>query len=57
MIAYDSWKLASAEWSFTPFLLEMEATVWAMEHFHTYLQGKSFTLLTDQKPLTKLGKT
>jgi len=40
----------------TPFLLEMQAANWGMEHFGTYLIGQKFTLFTDQRPLEKLGK-
>ena len=30
---------------------EMLAIVWALEHFHLYLYGSEFTIVTDQKPL------
>jgi hypothetical protein len=39
-----------------PFLLEMQAAIWGMEHFSTYLRGRKFTLYTDHRPLEKLGK-
>ena len=39
----------------TPYLLEMDAAVWAMKHFETHL-GKHFVLFTDHKPLETLGK-
>jgi hypothetical protein len=39
-----------------PFLLEMQAAIWGMDHFTTYLQGRKFTLITDHRPLEKLGK-
>jgi hypothetical protein len=39
-----------------PFLLEMKAAIWGMEHFGTYLRGQKFTLFTDHRPLEKLGK-
>ena len=56
VIAYASRKLAKHEKNYTPFLLEMNACVWGMEHFDNYLRGQPFTLFTDHKPLEKLGK-
>ena len=38
-----------------PFLLEMSASVWGMEHFTHFLRGRHFTLYTDHKPLVNLG--
>ena len=54
-IAYASRKLQQFEKNYSPFLLEMQAAVWAMEHFHTHLLGRRFTLFTDHKPLEKLN--
>ena len=34
----------------------MQAAIWGMEHFKTYMQGKHFILYSDHKPLEKLGK-
>jgi hypothetical protein len=34
----------------------MQAAIWGMEHFSTYLRGRKFTLYTDHRPLEKLGK-
>ena len=56
VIAYASRKLQTHEKNYTPFLLEMQAAIWGMEHFSTYLRGRHFTLFTDHKPLEKLGK-
>jgi hypothetical protein len=42
--------------NYTPFLLEMQAAIWGMEHFATYLRDRKFTLYTDHGPLEKLGK-
>ena len=36
--------------NYTPYLLEMQAAIWAMEHFDTYLWGRHFTLFTDHWP-------
>jgi len=56
VIAYASRKLQKHECNYTPFLLEMQAAIWGMEHFETYLRGRKFTLFTDHRPLEKLGK-
>ena len=55
VIAYASRSLASAEKNYTPFLLEMQASLWGMKHFEAYLRGRHFTLFTDHRPLEKLG--
>jgi len=56
VIAYASRKLAKHEQNYTAFLLEMQAAVWAMDHFDVNLRGRHFLLYTDHKPLEKLGK-
>ena len=56
VIAYASRKLQTHEKNYTPFLLEMQAAIWGMDHFSTYLRGRHFTLFSDHKPLEKLGK-
>jgi hypothetical protein len=33
----------------------MQAALWAMDHFHVYLKGNHFTLMTDHKPLETMG--
>jgi hypothetical protein len=56
VIAYASRKFQKHEKNYTPFLLEMQAAIWGMDHFSTYLKGRHFTLFSDHKPLEKLGK-
>ena len=56
VIAYASRKLSAHEKNYTPFLLEMQACVWGIDHFGNYLRGRHFKLFTDHKPLEKLGK-
>ena len=56
VISYASRKLQTHEKNYTPFLLEMQAAIWGMDHYSTYLRGRHFTLFTDHKPLEKLGK-
>jgi hypothetical protein len=56
VITYASRKLQMHEKNYTPFLLKMQAAIWAMEYFSTYLRACLFTLFSDQKPLEKLGK-
>ncbi|MGV0994312.1 MAG: reverse transcriptase domain-containing protein, partial [Mycobacterium sp.] len=55
VVSYASRKLKDHEKNYAPFLLEMSASVWAMEHYSVYLRGKHFILYTDHKPLIKLG--
>ena len=47
VIAYASWKLVQHEKNYMPYLLEMQAAIWAMEHFDTHLCGQHFTLFMD----------
>ncbi len=56
VIAYASRKLQKHECNYTPFLLEMQAAIWGMDHFATYLRGRKFTLVTDHRPLEKFDK-
>ena len=56
VIAYASWKLVQHEKNYMPYLLEMQAAIWAMEHFDTHLRGRHFMLYKDHRPLEKLGK-
>jgi Reverse transcriptase (RNA-dependent DNA polymerase)/RNase H-like domain found in reverse transcriptase/Integrase zinc binding domain/Integrase core domain len=56
VIAYASRKLQKHEKNYTPFLLEMQAAIWGMEHFQVNLKGRHFILFTDHKPLENLGK-
>ncbi len=56
VITYASRKLQKHECNYTPLLLEVQAAIWGMDHFATYLCGHKFTLVTDQRPLEKLGK-
>jgi hypothetical protein len=52
VIAYASRKLQKHECNYTPFLLEMQAAIWGMEHFSTYLRGRKFTLYALHRPST-----
>ena len=55
VIAYASRSLSKHEKNYTPFLLELTACTWGIEHFSVYLRGRKFTLYTDHKPLEKLS--
>ena len=55
VIAYASRALSKHEKNYTPFLAEMTACCWGIEHFSVYLRGRKFTLYTDHKPLEKLS--
>ena len=56
VIAYASRTLKSFEKNYTPYLLELQAATWAIQHFHTYLYGRKFTLCTDHRPLEKMSR-
>jgi transposase InsO family protein len=55
VVAYASRSLSKHEKNYTPFLLEMTACCWGIDHFSTYLRGRKFVLYTDHKPLEKLS--
>jgi hypothetical protein len=55
VIGYASRQLKDKEKHLAPFLLEMSASVWGMEHFTHFLRGRHFALYTDNKPLVNLG--
>ena len=56
VIAYASRQLLKHEKNYTPFLIEMQAMIWGMDHFDTYLRGRKFTVYTDHKPLESQSK-
>jgi hypothetical protein len=51
VIAYASKSLTDYEKNYSPFLLEMKACSWAIDHFAVYLKGRQFVLKTDHKPV------
>jgi hypothetical protein len=55
VISYGSRQLLKHEKNYSPYLVEMQAAVWGMDFYATYLRGKRFVLYTDHKPLEKLG--
>lgn len=51
-LAFYSQKLSSAEAVYSAFGKELLAAFKAVRHFRYFLEGRSFTILTDHKPLT-----
>ena len=51
IVAYASQILNNVKRNYTPIELECLATVWAMEHFRTYLLYQPFDLITDHATL------
>ena len=51
VISYASRALTAVETRYSQTEKEALAIVWGIEHFHLYLYGKEFTLITDHKPL------
>ena len=49
--AYASCSLSAVESHYSQTEKEALSIVWAVEHFHIFLYGKEFTLITDHKPL------
>jgi hypothetical protein len=54
-ISYASKQLIKHKKNYSPFLLEMDAVVWAMEYYQEHLRGGRLILYTDHKPLETLG--
>ena len=51
VVAYASRALTDTESRYSQTEREALAVVWACEHFHLYLLGQSFTVISDHKPL------
>ena len=51
VIAYASRALTPVEKRYSQTEKEALSIVWAVEHFHLYIYGSHFTLITDHKPL------
>ena len=51
VIAYASRALTPVEKRYSQTEKEALSIVWGCEHFHLYLYGSQFTLITDHKPL------
>ena len=54
-LSYASKQLIKHEKNYSPYLLEMDAVVWAMEYYQEHLRGRRFIVYTDHKPLESMG--
>ncbi|XP_031335480.1 uncharacterized protein K02A2.6-like [Photinus pyralis] len=54
IIAYASRTLTQVEQRYSQIEKETLAATWAIQHFHIYLYGTTFTLHTDHKPLLSI---
>lgn len=57
IIAYASRSLTDVETRYSQTEKEALAIVWAIEHFHLYLYGQSFTLVSDHQPLETIQQS
>jgi hypothetical protein len=51
VVAFASGSLKDHECNYTPYLAELSAAAWAIDHFDVYLRGRRFILYTDHKPM------
>jgi len=56
VIGYASRALQMSEKNYSPFLLEMKATTWAIDYFSVYLRGRKFIVLTDHRPVEAVSR-
>ena len=56
VVAYASRALKQHEKTQSAFQLELQAIVWALNHFGPYLRHNTFTVLTDHKPVANLSQ-
>ena len=57
VVAYASRALTTTEQKYSQLEREALAILWACQHFHLYIYGSSFTVITDHKPLEKAFQT
>ena len=57
VISYASRALSDVESRYSQIEREVLAIVWALDHFHLYLYGSEFTIVTDHKPLLGIFKS
>ena len=57
VISYGSRALTDVESRYSQTEREMLAVVWATEHYHLYLYGAKFAVITDHKPLLGIFKS
>ncbi len=57
VVCYASRALSDVESRYSQTEREMLAVVWGVEHFHLYVYGSTFTVITDHKPLLGIFKT
>ena len=56
IMAYASHALTEVETLYSQTEKEALAIIWGVEHFHLYLYGHDFVLVTDHKPLKVINK-
>jgi hypothetical protein len=57
VISYGSRALSNVESRYSQTEREMLAVIWAIEHYHLYLYGTTFTIVTNHKPLLGIFKS